>query len=105
MLAELQQEGLIRHLGVSNVNAEQLEAARAIAPVRTVQNFYNVAVRNDDALLDLCARERIAFVPFFPLAGSSRCSPTYSEPSPTSLATHPGRWRSRGSCTAPPRPC
>lgn len=69
VLAELQQEGLIRHLGLSNINAEQLEAARAIAPVRTVQNFYNVAVRNDDALVDLCARERIAFVPFFPLGG------------------------------------
>ncbi len=69
VLAALQHEGLIRHLGVSNVSAEQVAAARAIAPVVTVQNFYNLAVRADDALVDQCAEQGIAFVPFFPLGG------------------------------------
>ena len=69
VLAELQQEGLIKHLGVSNVSIEQVGAARTIAPVRSVQNFYNLAMRKDDALVDLCAEHGIAFVPFFPLGG------------------------------------
>lgn len=69
VLAELQQSGLIKHLGVSNVSIEQVAAARTIAPVHAVQNFYNLAVRRDDALVDLCADEGIAFVPFFPLGG------------------------------------
>ncbi len=70
-LAELQQQGLIRHLGVSTVTAEQLAEARSIAPVVCVQNMYNVARRDDDALVDLTAREGIAFVPYFPLGGFS----------------------------------
>jgi pyridoxine 4-dehydrogenase len=69
VLAELRQEGLIRHLGVSNVSAEQVAAAQSIAPVVAVQNFYNLAVRADDALVDQCAEQGIAFVPFFPLGG------------------------------------
>jgi pyridoxine 4-dehydrogenase len=69
VLARLQQEGLIRHLGVSNVSAEQVAAAQSIAPVVAVQNFYNLAVRADDALVDQCAEQGIAFVPFFPLGG------------------------------------
>ncbi|MFI9388378.1 oxidoreductase [Kutzneria sp. NPDC052558] len=69
VLAELQREGLIKHLGVSNVSTEQVLAARQIAPVRSVQNFYNLAMRKDDALVDYCAAEGIAFVPFFPLGG------------------------------------
>jgi pyridoxine 4-dehydrogenase len=69
VLAELQQEGLIKHLGVSNVSTEQVAAARQIAPIRTVQNFYNLAVRKDDPLVDLCADIGTAFVPFLPLGG------------------------------------
>ena len=69
VLAELRQEGLIRHLGVSNVSAEQVAAAQSIAPVVAVQNFYNLAARADDALVDQCAEQGIAFVPFFPLGG------------------------------------
>jgi pyridoxine 4-dehydrogenase len=69
VLAGLQQQGLIRHLGVSNVSAEQVAAAQSIAPVVAVQNFYNLAVRADDALVDQCAEQGIAFVPFFPLGG------------------------------------
>ena len=68
-LAELRSEGLIRHLGVSTVNAEQIAEARSIAPVVCVQNFYNVAHRVDDALVDSLATEGIAYVPYFPLGG------------------------------------
>jgi pyridoxine 4-dehydrogenase len=69
VLAELQQQGLIRHLGVSNVSAQQLTEARSIAPVVCVQNNYNVASRYDHDLVDRCAREGIAYTPFFPLGG------------------------------------
>jgi pyridoxine 4-dehydrogenase len=68
-LAELRTQGLIRHLGLSTVDVKQLAEAQGIAPVVCVQNFYNVARREDDALVDLTARERIAFVPYFPLGG------------------------------------
>jgi pyridoxine 4-dehydrogenase len=70
-LAELRQQGLIRHLGLSTVNADQLAEAQAIAPVVCVQNMYNVARRGDDDLVDLTARQGIAFVPYFPLGGFS----------------------------------
>jgi pyridoxine 4-dehydrogenase len=69
VLAELQQAGLIRHLGISGVTAAQLTEAQSIAPVVTVQNLYNVANRRDDELVERCAREGIAFAPFFPLGG------------------------------------
>jgi aryl-alcohol dehydrogenase-like predicted oxidoreductase len=70
-LAELKQKGLIRHLGLSNVNAAQLAEAQRIAPVVCVQNLYNVAHRDDDPLIDDLARQGIAYVPFFPLGGFS----------------------------------
>jgi pyridoxine 4-dehydrogenase len=69
VLAELQQQGLIRHLGLSAASSAQLTEAQAIAPVVTVQNLYNLANRQDDDLVDRCAQENIAFVPFFPLGG------------------------------------
>src|SRR3954462_13642088 len=68
-LAELQQQGLIRHLGVSNVTPQMLAEAQAIAPVVCVQNHYNVVHREDDPLVDALAREGIAYVPYFPLGG------------------------------------
>jgi aryl-alcohol dehydrogenase-like predicted oxidoreductase len=68
-LAELRDQGLIRHLGLSTVDADQLAEALAIAPVVCVQNFYNVARREDDALVERCAEQGIAFVPYFPLGG------------------------------------
>src|SRR5580693_5166138 len=68
-LAELQKKGLIRHLGLSNVTAKQVKEARGIAEVVCVQNFYNVAHRHDDALIDELAAAKIAYVPFFPLGG------------------------------------
>jgi pyridoxine 4-dehydrogenase len=70
-LAELQKQGLIRHLGLSNATAKQVEEAETIAPVVCVQNFYNVAQRHDDALIDHLAAKGIAYVPFFPLGGFS----------------------------------
>jgi pyridoxine 4-dehydrogenase len=69
VLAELRQQGLIRHLGLSGASSVQLTEAQSIAPVVTVQNLYNLVTRNDDELIDRCARENIAFVPFFPLGG------------------------------------
>ncbi len=69
VLAEMQSEGLIRHLGVSNVTAEQIAEAQSVAPVVCVQNFYNIANRQDDALVDSLAEQGIAYVPFFPLGG------------------------------------
>jgi pyridoxine 4-dehydrogenase len=69
ILAELQQQGLIRHLGLSTVSSAQLTEAQSIAPVVTVQNLYNIVNRQDDELVDRCAREGIAFTPFFPLGG------------------------------------
>lgn len=70
-LAELQKEGLIRHLGVSNATAEQIAQARSVAPIVCVQNMYNLAYREDDALEAELAAEGIAYVPFFPLGGFS----------------------------------
>jgi aryl-alcohol dehydrogenase-like predicted oxidoreductase len=70
-LAELQQEGLIKHLGLSTVNAEQVAEAQSIAPVVCVQNFYNVAHRDDDGLIGSLAAQGIAYVPYFPLGGFS----------------------------------
>ncbi|MET7469142.1 aldo/keto reductase family oxidoreductase [Micromonospora sp. NPDC005686] len=68
-LATLQQEGLIRHLGLSNVTPEQVAEARSIAPIVCVQNLYNLAHRQDDDLIDELARLGLAYVPFFPLGG------------------------------------
>ncbi|MDX3109127.1 aldo/keto reductase family oxidoreductase [Nonomuraea angiospora] len=68
-LAELQRQGLIRHLGVSNATAEQVAEAQAIAPIVCVQNLYNLAYRRDDELIDDLAGKGIAYVPFFPLGG------------------------------------
>src|SRR5271167_4182502 len=69
VLADLQRKGLIRHLGLSNATAAQVAEAQAITEVVCVQNLYNVALRNDDALIDDLARQGIAYVPFFPLGG------------------------------------
>jgi pyridoxine 4-dehydrogenase len=71
VLAGLQQQGLVRHLGVSNVTASQVGEARAIAPVVCVQNHYNLVHREDDDLVDDLAEAGVAYVPFFPLGGFS----------------------------------
>jgi aryl-alcohol dehydrogenase-like predicted oxidoreductase len=69
ILAELQQKGLLRHIGLSNVTPTQVAEARKIAPIVCVQNHYNLAHRTDDALIEDLARDGIAYVPFFPLGG------------------------------------
>lgn len=69
VLAELQQQGLVKHIGLSNVTAKQVAEARKIAEIVCVQNEYNIAHRQDDALIDALAGEGIAYVPFFPLGG------------------------------------
>jgi pyridoxine 4-dehydrogenase len=69
VLAELKRQGLIRHIGLSNISPQQLSEARTIAEIVCVQNFYNVAQRNDDAFIDDLAARAIAYVPFFPLGG------------------------------------
>jgi pyridoxine 4-dehydrogenase len=71
VLAEMQHEGLIKHLGVSTVTAGQIAEAQSIAPVVCVQNFYNIANRHDDSLIDSLAQQGIAYVPYFPLGGFS----------------------------------
>ncbi len=68
-LAELRQQGLIRHIGLSNVTAKQVDDGQRIVPIVGVQNMYNLANRGDDALVEKLAREGIAYVPFFPLGG------------------------------------
>jgi pyridoxine 4-dehydrogenase len=69
VLAELKQQGVIRHLGLSNVSPAQLAEAQKITDIVCIQNFYNVAKRQDDAFLDDLAAQGIAYVPFFPLGG------------------------------------
>ncbi|HEU5067840.1 MAG TPA: aldo/keto reductase family oxidoreductase [Sphingomicrobium sp.] len=70
-MAELQRQGLVRHIGLSNVTRRQIEEAQAIAPVVCVQNHYNLVHREDDELIDWLAGQGIAYVPFFPLGGFS----------------------------------
>ena len=69
VLADLQRQGLVRHIGLSNVTANQIAEGRRICEIVCVQNLYNVAHREDDALIDDLARAGIAYVPFFPLGG------------------------------------
>ncbi len=69
VLAELKRQGLIRHLGLSNVSPEQLREAQTITEIVCVQNFYNVAQRSDDSFINDLAGQGIAYVPFFPLGG------------------------------------
>jgi aryl-alcohol dehydrogenase-like predicted oxidoreductase len=70
-LADLQRQGLVRHIGLSNVTPTQFEEARAIAEIVCVQNHYNLAHRTDDAFIDALMMEGVAYVPFFPLGGFS----------------------------------
>ncbi|NPC47479.1 aldo/keto reductase family oxidoreductase [Corallococcus sp. AB032C] len=71
VLADLQRKGLVRHIGLSNVTAKQVADGRRIADIVCVQNHYNLAHRHDDALIDSLAKDKIAYVPFFPLGGFS----------------------------------
>jgi pyridoxine 4-dehydrogenase len=88
-LAELQQEGLVKHIGVSNVTPQMLAEAQGIAPVVCVQNHYNLVHRADDPLVDALAREGIAYVPFFPLGGFSPIQSAALESVARTLETTP----------------
>jgi len=88
-LAALQQEGLVRHIGVSNVTPQMLAEAQGIAPVVCVQNHYNLVHRHDDPLVDATAREGIAYVPFFPLGGFSPLQSAALESVARALETTP----------------
>ena len=69
VLAELQQQGIIRHIGLSHVTAEQFAEAEKIVPIVCVQNFYNLAKRHDDSFIETLAKKNVPYVPYFPLGG------------------------------------
>ena len=89
VLAELKREGLIRHLGLSNVSPEQLAEAQTISEIVCVQNLYNVAHRNDDGFIDDLAKQGIAYVPFFPLGGFSPLQSAKLDAAAASLGVTP----------------
>ena len=74
-LVTLQQEGKIRHIGLSEVSVEQLEAAQKVATIVSVQNMYNLTMRGSEALLDVCEAQNIGFIPWFPLAAGPLAAP------------------------------
>jgi pyridoxine 4-dehydrogenase len=89
VLAELQQKGLLRHIGLSNVTPAQIAEAREIAPIVCIQNQYNLAHRTDDALIADLARDGIAYVPFFPLGGFTPLQSTTLSEIATGLGATP----------------
>ena len=89
VLAELKRQGLIRHLGLSNVSPEQLAEAQTITEIVCVQNLYNVAYRNDDGFIDDLAEQGIAYVPFFPLGGFSPLQSSTLDAAAASLQATP----------------
>jgi pyridoxine 4-dehydrogenase len=89
VLAELKRQGLIRHVGLSNVSPKQLGEGQRITEIVCVQNFYNVAQRNDDGLIDDLARQDIAYVPFFPLGGFTPLQSSELDAAAASLQSTP----------------
>ena len=89
VLAELKRQGLIRHIGVSNITPKQLSEAQTITEIVCVQNFYNVARRNDDAFIHDLAAQGIAYVPFFPLGGFTPLQSSALDASAASLQATP----------------
>jgi pyridoxine 4-dehydrogenase len=89
VLAELQRQGLIRHVGLSNVSPEQFAEAQRITEIIGVQNFYNLAHRTDDAFIDDLAKQGIAYVPFFPLGGFTPLQSSALDTAAASLGATP----------------
>jgi aryl-alcohol dehydrogenase-like predicted oxidoreductase len=89
VLVELKVQGLIRHIGLSNVTAKQVAEAQTITEIVCVQNFYNVAHRNDDQFIDALAKQGIAYVPFFPLGGFTPLQSSALDAAAASLAVTP----------------
>ena len=94
--------GAIRHVGISEVSVEQIERARRVVPIASVQNRYNLAERGHDDVIDFCAREGIAFVPYFPLRGDVAAAAASSSPGCCSArpSSSPSPARSRSSTCA-----
>ena len=105
VLADLKRKGLIRHIGLSNVTAAQVAEAQAITEIVCVQNNYNLAHREDEALIDDLARQGIAYVPFFPLGDSHRCSRPPFRLSRADSEPHRCKSLWRGSCIGRPTCC
>jgi pyridoxine 4-dehydrogenase len=89
VLAELKRQGLIRHIGLSNVTPKQRKEAQSITQIVCIQNFYNVACRNDDAFIDDLAAQGMAFVPFFPLGGFTPLQSSVLDAAAASLLVTP----------------
>lgn len=89
VLAELKRQGLIRHIGLSNVTPKQLSEAQSITEIVCVQNFYNVAHRSDDAFIDDLAKQGVAYVPFFPMGGFSPLQSSALDATAASLQATP----------------
>jgi pyridoxine 4-dehydrogenase len=89
VLAELKRQELIHHVGLSNVSPEQLAEGQRITEIACVQNFYNVAQRNDDGLIDDLAKQNIAYVPFFPLGGFTPLQSSVLDAAAASLQATP----------------
>lgn len=104
VLTELRQQGLVRHIGVSNVTPTQVAEARAITDIVCVQNFYNLAHRDDNALIDELAAAGIAYVPFFPLGGFTPLQSTTLSDAATELGATPMQVDSPG-CSSGRRTC
>ena len=103
VLKEALDSGKVRHVGLSEVTVEEIEAARAVVPIATVQNLYNVANRQSEAVLDHCEANGIGFIPWFPLAAGKLADP--GGPLATAAAAHgvtPGAVALAGSSTGPP---
>jgi aryl-alcohol dehydrogenase-like predicted oxidoreductase len=89
VLAELKQQGLIRHLGLSNISPRQLAEGQKITQIVCVQNLYNVAQRNDDGIIDHLAKQGIAYVPFFPLGGFTPLQSSELDAAAASIGSSP----------------
>lgn len=108
-LLDLQREGKIRHIGLSEVNVDEIKAVRRLAPIATVQNLYNLSDRHSEAVLDYCTQENIGFIPWFPLAtGSLADSDGPLSHAATRLGATPGQvalaWLLRKSAAMLPIP-
>jgi aryl-alcohol dehydrogenase-like predicted oxidoreductase len=88
-LAELKRQGLVRHIGLSNVTPRQLDEAKRITEIVCIQNFYNVANRKDDVFVEALAKDGIAYVPFFPLGGFTPLQSSVLDRVATSLRVAP----------------
>jgi pyridoxine 4-dehydrogenase len=75
LLADLVSEGKVRHVGLSQVNIEEIEAARAVVPIVSVQNLYNLTDRSSEDVLDFCTAEGLGFIPWFPIAAGDLAQP------------------------------